>query len=136
MSNPGPVLVSGVSRGGLIAFHLAASDPRVAAVAAFAPVTDLLALHEFSGLADSAAVRNAGALALVPRLRDRAVLLTINEDDARVSTDACRAFFVALRQSPELHQLRIDPGSGHSVPDDTYAAGAAWLLENVHSNDR
>ncbi len=135
MPNPGPVLVSGVSRGGLIALHLGAAEPRIAAIAAFAPVTDLLALNEFAGLADSARVREASALALAPRLTQRPALLTINENDARVSTEACREFFAALHRSPELHQLRIDPGSGHTVPDDTYAAGAAWLLENARSEN-
>ena len=49
-TDPARVAVSGTSRGGFLALHLAAADPRVHSVVAFAPVTDLLALREFAGI--------------------------------------------------------------------------------------
>jgi dienelactone hydrolase len=46
----GRIVLSGISRGGHFALHLLAADPRIAAVATFAPVTNLYALREFAGL--------------------------------------------------------------------------------------
>lgn len=45
--DPGHIGVFGTSRGAFIGFHLAASDPKIRAVAAFSPVTDLTVLTEF-----------------------------------------------------------------------------------------
>src|SRR5262245_51250778 len=42
------IAVCGTSRGGFMALHFAGAEPRVRCVAAFAPVTDLAALREFS----------------------------------------------------------------------------------------
>jgi len=61
-TDPQRVAVCGTSRGGFIALHFAAVEPRVRAVAAFAPVTDLTALTEFAGMESHARTR---ALALV-----------------------------------------------------------------------
>jgi esterase FrsA len=131
ISPSGSILVSGISRGALVALHLAASDSRFEAAAAFAPVTDLRALHEFDSLADAPIVDDVSALALAPRLSNLPILLTINQTDDRVSTSACVEFFDALKGSAprdDLHEMWIDPGSGHSVADSTYIAGAKWLL--------
>jgi predicted esterase len=136
ISPSGPVLASGVSRGGLVALHLAATDSRIEAAAAFAPVTDLRALHEFDSLADAPIVDDASARALAPRLATRPILLTINQTDDRVSTGACVEFFDALKGSAprdDLHALWIDPGTGHSVADTTYIAGAKWLLDRAQA---
>ena len=130
----GPVIASGISRGALVALHLAASDARIEVAAAFAPVTDLRALREFDSLADAPIVDDVSALALAPRLLTRPVLLTINQTDDRVSTSACVEFFDALKGSSprdDLHALWIDPGAGHSVADTTYDAGAKWLLDRA-----
>ena len=49
VADPKRIAVCGTSRGGFSALHFAAADERVGSVAAFAPVTDLLALSEFRG---------------------------------------------------------------------------------------
>ena len=134
LSSSGPVLASGISRGGLIALHLAAADTRIEAAAAFAPVTDLRALHEFDSLADVPVIDSVSALALAPQLSTRPMLLTINQTDDRVSTSACVDFFDALKWSAlrdDLHELWIDPDTGHSMRDTTYDAGAKWLLDRA-----
>src|SRR5687767_8217271 len=48
-TDPTRVAAAGTSRGGFMALHFTASDPRVKAVVAFAPVTHLPALTEFKG---------------------------------------------------------------------------------------
>ena len=67
-TDPHQVAACGTSRGGFIALHFAAAEPRVKSVAAFAPVTDLLALSEFAGMGDrddNPAFRKVKSLALV-----------------------------------------------------------------------
>src|SRR5262245_37230416 len=49
-TDPKQVAAAGTSRGGFIALHFAAVEPRVRCVVAFAPVTDLLALREFAAM--------------------------------------------------------------------------------------
>src|SRR5205823_13170699 len=56
-TDPGRVAVAGTSRGGFIANHVAAADPRFRAVIAFAPVTEPMVLREFHGTSKADAVR-------------------------------------------------------------------------------
>ncbi|HLJ11527.1 MAG TPA: alpha/beta fold hydrolase, partial [Planctomycetaceae bacterium] len=49
-SDPKRIAACGTSRGGFMALQIAAAEPRMARVAAFAPVTDLRALSEFKEL--------------------------------------------------------------------------------------
>ena len=130
----GGIAVAGASRGALCALHLLAADPRIAAGAGFAPVIDLPTLTEFAALRDSPIVQRANALALAPRLADRPVWLAIKEHDARVGTAQCRAFFAALHAAapPGVPQeLRIEPGDTHTMSDEGYQAGGAWLLARL-----
>jgi dienelactone hydrolase len=130
----GGIVVAGGSRGALCALHLLAADPRIAAGAGFAPVTDLPTLTEFAALRGSPIVQRANALALAPRLADRPVWLAIKEHDARVGTAQCRAFFAALDAAtpPGVSQeLRIEPGDTHTMSDESYQAGGAWLLDRL-----
>ena len=57
LTDPSRVAAAGTSRGGFLAIHFAAHDPRVKAVAGFAPVTDLAALSEFRAKQEHALVR-------------------------------------------------------------------------------
>lgn len=128
----GAIVVSGVSRGALVALHLYAAESRITAAAAFAPVTDLLALREFDGLADSRLVHAASAIEIAPVLTNRPLFVSINQDDQRVDTAACVAFVDALALdsgSVEMVRVRIDPGQGHSVTDEAYREGSRWLLD-------
>jgi dienelactone hydrolase len=129
--HPGRLVVAGVSRGGLFALHLLAAEPRIAAAATFAPVTDLAALREFATVADCPRVRQASALELVPRLADRPTYCVISRHDPRVNTEDCIALYRALHAAapePSLHVLRLEPGDTHAIPDEAYDAGATWLL--------
>jgi dienelactone hydrolase len=128
---PGRIAVSGISRGGHAALHLLAADRRIAAGAAFAPVTDLPAVSEFTAVADAPLVQQANAQELVPALASRPLFISINADDARVSSQHCIRFFQALRAAAPAdiaQQLRVDPGDTHTVSDAAYQAGADWLL--------
>lgn len=67
-TDPTRVAACGTSRGGFLAYHFAAAEPRVKAVAGFSPVTDLLALREFTGTKNAEA---AQALALEKHVANR-----------------------------------------------------------------
>jgi alpha-beta hydrolase superfamily lysophospholipase len=133
-ADPARICAAGTSRGGCMAFQAAAGDPRIRSVAAFAPVTDLLALSEFAGqegntLAQRLALRNAaGALA------DRAAWLIIGNHDERVDTDRAIAFSRALvraavrRDLPPRVTLQVTAEPGHTSTLAWHEQAAEWLM--------
>jgi len=132
---PGPprrVFVAGTSRGGLSALHAAAADPRIRAAAAFAPVTDLASLTEFASVAALPITRRSCAAALVERLADRPVFITIAANDPRVGTHHCRDFCNRLKAAGGDVELVVVPGEEHSLPDEAYRQGAVFLLKHAN----
>jgi dienelactone hydrolase len=133
-ADPRRLAVAGTSRGGFMALHLAAANPLFAAVAAFAPVTDLAALREFAGLGGDALVRSRAISQAADKLAKPAVWITIGNKDERVGTDRCVAFVEALRQAatrqgvePRISFiLRDEPG--HNARSAWHEEAAAWLL--------
>jgi dienelactone hydrolase len=132
-TDPKRVAAGGTSRGGFMALHFAAGEPRVKCVAAFAPVTDLTALREFAPLKDQAATR---ALALVNRadpLAARPVWLCIGNHDERVGTDLAIAFTRKLvaaavsRNKPAAVELHVMPVAGHTIHKTAHDEVAAWV---------
>ncbi|MCF7688469.1 MAG: prolyl oligopeptidase family serine peptidase [Cephaloticoccus sp.] len=128
------VTACGTSRGGFLALHFAAHDERVKGVAAFAPVTDLLALREF---------RDAGANPLIQALalRQHAAILArrdlwlvIGDQDERVGTHhavelADRIATVACEQGrPVAVEMHVLPEPrGHTTPTGAEERATAWL---------
>ncbi len=142
-TDPEWVAASGTSRGGFCAFHFAAAEPRVRAVSGVAPVTNLLALREFSELQDHEPTKALYTLHLAEKLVGRSVLMTIGNDDARVSTDDCvnvarRLAKVTREKMPDLRvipvELIVGPSNGHSAIDDAYEIQAAWFRKIKANN--
>jgi pimeloyl-ACP methyl ester carboxylesterase len=137
---PHAVLVHGTSRGGLAAFHVAAADRRVLAVAAQVPVTHIPALEEFAHLDGNEIIEHANAAALIPRLADRPVFVAVGAVDTRVGEQHCFDFCAALdAASNATTSLFTAPGRSHGGgdPDELrfptelgYQAGAAFLLQH------
>ena len=132
-ADPARIFAAGTSRGGFLAFHVAAADARVKAVVAFAPVTDLLVLAEFAGVSNPAAVQALGAASLAPRLAGRPIWMCIGNYDTRVGTDSAVLFMrkvvessVAAGKHPDI-ELLIQPSEGHSIAADSHDKAAAWL---------
>lgn len=138
LTDPEKIAACGTSRGGYAAAHFAAADPRVKAVAAFAPLTDLLVLEEFKllekrELADRLALRH-----LADKLAGRAVWLIIGDQDDRVSTDEsivfCRAVTAAsLKQNkPALVDLHVvSEPQGHTTPAGAAELAAPWIARQL-----
>src|SRR5205823_4645299 len=70
-----------------VALDWAAADARVGAVAAFAPVTDLLVLREFHGMEKHAATKALDLREHAGKLAGRPIWVCIGNNDERVGTD-------------------------------------------------
>ncbi|MFH1567022.1 MAG: prolyl oligopeptidase family serine peptidase [Gemmatimonadota bacterium] len=137
LADPGRLAAAGTSRGGFLALHAAAGNPRIGAVAASAPVTDLLALTEFAGLEASLLARQRAVAHAVDALAGRAVWLTIGDGDQRVDTDRAVALArglaraAAARGLPSRVSLHVLPVPGHTSRPEWHDQAAAWLQEAV-----
>ena len=142
-TDPLRVAAGGTSRGGFAALHFAAAEPRVRCVAAFAPVTDLLALREFAGMERHAATNALavhlwrarpplaarpgycrhgsaayGCLALLnltEKLTGRPVWICIGNNDERVNTGSAIRFARGLVAAAVTRQVPA-PVELHVMP--------------------
>ena len=137
VTDPEQVAVCGTSRGGFLAFHLAASDPRIKAAAAISPVARLTALREFSTTSRRTKVEQLDIARLAPQLAGRAIWLSIGNNDARVNTDDAIAFtreVIRAAARPDMPNavipvdLLVAPTPGHSKIDQAHELLAAWLI--------
>ena len=134
-SDPARIGLFGTSRGGFIALHLAAAEPRIRLVAGFAPVTELMTLSEFAGLRDDYRARRYGAIRLADQLSDRPIWLIIGTTDFRVGTRDTVAFAERLMETAIVRgrkpavELHLEPSDGHRVPPLSYARAAAWARQ-------
>jgi pimeloyl-ACP methyl ester carboxylesterase len=140
--DPGPVVLFGVSMGAAIALQEAAGDPRVTAIVAVAPISDLrTAVYErapfFASrgniedalhIAESEAhfrVDDVSPVAAAPRIT-APVLLIHGAADHETPPAHSRRVLEALR-APK--QMILVPGIGHNDPlgADTWNQIAAWI---------
>lgn len=138
-TDPEQVAVCGTSRGGFLAYHFAAADPRVKAAAGFSPVTNLLALREFAGMEKHEPTRQLNVQEHAGRLAGRSVWISIGNHDERVSTDDAVAFArkvvreSAARQKDKNRPLPVvlivGESVGHSGIAREHEQAAAWLLQ-------
>lgn len=133
------IVAYGVSRGGLIALHMMANDERIHAAAVQAPVTNLSALREFSGVdPKNAIVQKSNAEALIPKLANRQILIVVGASDPRISAENAFRFYGRLRASSTTVFPELFVGQGESHYEDEtnvfkswtgYHASAGYLLQ-------
>ncbi len=134
ITDPDKVAACGTSRGGFLAFQLAAHEPRIRCVGGISPVTDLLALREFNATTNRAAAEALALSNLASRLASRPAWICIGNNDTRVSTAAAIAFSRALVASapPDRDiapvELLVHAGPGHRSTVQDHQRLAAWLL--------
>lgn len=132
-SDPERIAACGTSRGGYMALQAAAHDRRIAAVAAFAPVTNLASLREFRGAENHPTVKRLSIAQSAPTLADRAVWLVIGDHDVRVGTDetvtlARQLSATATRSNqPGRVELHVLPANGHTTPAGAAIRAARWI---------
>jgi dienelactone hydrolase len=134
ITDPDRVAACGTSRGGFLAFQLAAHEPRIRCVGGISPVTDLLALREFNATTNRAAAEALALARLAPQLAGRPAWICIGNNDARVSTAAAITFSRALvagappdRETVPV-ELLVHSGPGHRSTLQDHERLAAWLL--------
>ncbi len=137
------VAVCGTSRGGFLAMHFAAFDPRVICVAAFAPVTDLLVLKEFHGAEQNELARALALTSRATELSRKKVWMVIGDQDARVGTD--RAITLAERITAAASDLPTGFGAielhvmpeprGHTTPAGSADRATEWIGRQISNGD-
>jgi predicted esterase len=127
---PNRIALAGTSRGGFMALQAAARLPDIAAVVAFAPVTDLTVLTEFAAVRDRPGVAAAALIHRVEALADRPIWMRIGDADDRVSTAHARAFADAVKQHAATPRIHFETVSrpGHTTGPGWHADAARWLL--------
>lgn len=128
-SDPKQIAACGTSRGGFLALHFAASDPRVGCVAAFAPVTDLAMLSEFQGIESRELTQQLSLENHAASFEKRPVWIVIGDQDQRVSTDSAIHLarqITAANGVVELHV--ISEPRGHTTPNGSPEMAAKWML--------
>lgn len=142
IADPARIAAAGTSRGGFLAFHAAAGNQLIRAVAAFAPVTDLLALSEFAGREQNPLAQRLSLVNYVEALSDRSSWITIGNADTRVDTDKAVAFFRELERNSHARSLycnvtlRMLPVPGHCSYPEWHDEAAEWFLQTVVSTVR
>jgi dienelactone hydrolase len=139
LADPERLAICGTSRGGFLAFHFAASEPRIRAVAGLSPVTDLLVLREFKGTPANSVAEKLALTNIASQLIGRPAWLSIGNNDQRVDTDRAIAFSRAIvhataRQNKEPDslipvELVVAPSAGHSKIEHAHELLAAWFLK-------
>jgi dienelactone hydrolase len=133
MADPTRLAMAGTSRAGFLAFHAAAGDSRIRAVAAFSPVVDLRTLTEFAGQEANPLVARLALVRVADALAGRPVWIIIGNADQRVGTDKVVAFAEALTAAGEARglrgrvTLRIFPTPGHRSFPEWHDEAAAWF---------
>jgi dienelactone hydrolase len=138
VADPKRIAACGTSRGGFMALHFAAADPRVECVVTFGQLTDMTVLREFQGIAPRELADQLALQRHTARLAGRAIWMVIGDRDERVGTDLAISFArsvtaeslkAKLPAQVELHVL-AEP-RGHSVPAGTADQAADWILRHM-----
>jgi dienelactone hydrolase len=120
------IFTAGISRGGFMAFHAASGNLQIRAVAAFSPVTDLLALTEFAGQENNPLVKKMSLMNIVDKMVNRNAWVTIGNADFRVDTEKVIDFTATLSNNNNV-DLHVLPCSGHCSFPEWHHDAAIWL---------
>ena len=138
VADPDRIALCGTSRGGFLALHFAAFDHRIKAVAAYAPVTDLMVLREFEGAENVPLVAELSAIRLAEGLASQPVWIIIGDRDERVGTDESIAVARAItaealrRGEPGEVELHVLPEpKGHTSPRGATDMAASWIHRQI-----
>ncbi|HSI64070.1 MAG TPA: alpha/beta fold hydrolase [Candidatus Saccharimonadia bacterium] len=138
VTDPTKIAACGTSRGGFMALHFAAADPRVGCVVTFGQLTDMTVLREFQGITPREMADQLALQHYTKRLAGRAIWMVIGDRDERVGTDLVISFARSVTNEslkaklPALVELHVlaEP-RGHSVPAGTADQAAEWILRQM-----
>jgi esterase FrsA len=135
--DPNRIAVGGLSRGGFVACHIAASDMRWKAVLGFAPLTLLTGGVTFAQLKGQPYAESLSLDHQVDRLVGRPIRFYIGNRDEQVGTGHCFHFLQELVQGCCRDRIRPAPVEmimtpsvgfrGHGTLPPTFKDGANWV---------
>ncbi len=133
--------VAGLSRGVLIATHVAARHNQVNTVLGFAPLINLALLNEFEHLQDNNIVKSLNLMSIIEPLPGKKLRFYISNRDTRVNTDEVFHFIRNLTEanyrkntrSPQVEMFISPPTGhqGHGTPPHLFHDGANWLKKQI-----
>lgn len=138
--DPHRICLSGLSRGGFIALHLAKRLPQVKYVVVFAPLTDL---HSFVGENPFPGEihRRLNLIESLAPFLHKKIRIYIGNLDERVNTDAAYRFVRALAKKAHAERMRhfeyemyVTPSIGHlghGTTKEIFTQGALWGFKHV-----
>jgi dienelactone hydrolase len=132
-TDPERIAACGISRGGFLAMHFAASDPRVKCTAVFAPVVNLGTLPSFKGAEKHPAVRAVDLMEVADKLVGKPLWIVVGDQDRPIDTDYVIAFARKISRLSgqnsciELHVMP-EPG-GHNTPAGSDRQSALWIAK-------
>lgn len=142
-TDPNRIAACGTSRGGFLALHFTAHDKRVGAVAAFAPVTDLLALSEFDGADENSLAKSLAIANVADQLAGRPVWIVIGDQDARVSTRSAMDTAAAITETSVRKEVEskmalhvLPEPRGHTTPKGSPEMAASWIHSRLAPSER
>ncbi|WP_135554961.1 alpha/beta hydrolase family protein [Paenibacillus cymbidii] len=137
IAEAGRIVIGGVSRSGYMSLRLYAEEPRIAALAAFCPVTDWRAI----GFTEEREREEVAALRLsllADRLAGKPMFIVIPNHDWAVSTRRCLQFYLDVQQANEaagygekLVDLIVTDEAFHNCSGVWYAKAAEFLLKRA-----
>jgi esterase FrsA len=137
-ADPNKLATGGLSRGGFMAAHLAATEGRFRSLLGFAPLTRLGTLKDFANLQQNPLVQNLDLVHLAEKLSDRHVQLYIGNHDTRVGTRDCFDFAMNLVEKKKTRISHVKMGiypsigqDGHGTPLEIFREGARWIASQL-----
>jgi pimeloyl-ACP methyl ester carboxylesterase len=136
VARPGAIAVMGISRGGFLAFHVAAGNARIGAVCTLAPVADWSVLREFAGMTENALVKGTAVMNIADTITCP-VWTIIGSSDDRVDTGKTVEVMQRLlanntkRETKLAIDLHLTSTPGHLSLAWWHDEGARWLTERV-----
>jgi dienelactone hydrolase len=142
MTDPAKIAVTGTSRGGFLAMHYLAFDPRVKCAVAYAPATDLTKVKYFDFAKDAPMVKQLGVGQLVPKLAGKPLLLFVGDRDTGVDTESvirlARDLSTAAMKAdvPSLVELHVvSEPRGHALPTTINLPAAMWIYRTLEGSE-
>lgn len=138
LADPNKMAVAGLSRGALIALHLAARNDHFQTILLFAPLTRLEKAKEFSHMKENPLVKSLDLFAIAPLIANRRIRLYIGNNDTRTDTRSSYEFAMRLVEASSLRSAKIEliisPSIGqlgHGTSPEIFRQGAEWLASCI-----
>lgn len=139
--NPEKIAVGGLSRGGFIATHLAARDPRINTIIGFSPLTTFGWMQNWREGQKAPLAEKYDLLNHINQLKGKKLSFYIGNRDTRVGTTPCLSFIQALTEKNYEKGLRSPPvecllfpsigHKGHGTPPHIFKKGINWLTNSL-----